>query len=187
MISHLNLFKCDELTLEEVETKHEYKEMINSIFLPCFYESINLFHDKKLDVNSTEEKIKTRIRDLVLLDKGIPVLCGSSFKNKAIGFLLDSIVDFLPEDKNDIETISGKEKRILKRSDDEIKAGLIFKIIADKYLENLAIFRVYSGLLKVGESLKNSANNKIERIGRIIRLESDKKYDIEEAHAGESV
>lgn len=178
-----NKFSTSELSINDIDTK--FKDYIETL-LPCFYDAINLTYKNKLDENSAEKDIKDRIRDLVVNGKGIPVLCGSSFKNKGIEFLLDSIVDFfpLPNEKVDIKI---SDDFFLKRIDEEKKSGLIFKVVTDKFLGNLAIFRVYSGVIKVGDTLKNSSSNKLEKIGRIIRLESDKKYDISEARSGDIV
>lgn len=134
----------------------------------------------------TEEEIIAAIRKGCISGKVIPTFCGSAFKNKGVQFLLDCVVDFLPA-PNDIPAIKGvlpDGTEALRHSDpDEPFAALAFKIINDKYGQ-LTFIRVYSGVLKKGDSITNMRTGKKLRIGRIVRMFADKREDIEEIEAG---
>jgi elongation factor G len=121
----------------------------------------------------------------------IPVLCGSSFKNKGVQPLLDAIVDFLPA-PTDIPAIRGlnpetgvEDKRVAR--DDEPFSALAFKIMADPYVGKLTFFRVYSGKVTSGSYVYNSTKNRRERIGRILRMHANHREEIDEAYAGDIV
>ncbi|SHF10459.1 translation elongation factor 2 (EF-2/EF-G) [Desulfofundulus australicus DSM 11792] len=139
----------------------------------------------------TEEEIKRGIRKATLAVKMIPVLCGSSFKNKGVQPLLDAIVDFLPA-PTDIPAIRGlnpetgvEDKRVAR--DDEPFSALAFKIMADPYVGKLTFFRVYSGKITSGSYVYNSTKNRRERIGRILRMHANHREEIDEAYAGDIV
>ncbi|MBE3585267.1 elongation factor G [Desulfofundulus thermocisternus] len=139
----------------------------------------------------TEEEIKRGIRKATLAVKMIPVLCGSSFKNKGVQPLLDAIVDFLPA-PTDIPAIRGlnpetgvEDKRVAR--DDEPFSALAFKIMADPYVGKLTFFRVYSGKVTSGSYVYNSTKNRRERIGRILRMHANHREEVDEAYAGDIV
>ena len=139
----------------------------------------------------TADEIKAAIRKGTIGMKINPVLCGSSFKNKGIQELLDAIVDFLPSPL-DIPPTVGKNPRtdkeeIRKASESEPFSGLVFKVVADPFIGKLEFVRIYSGKLKVGDLVFNVGKNENERIGRIVRMFSDERIDIEEAGAGEII
>lgn len=137
----------------------------------------------------TEEEIRKGIRQATISVKIIPVLCGSSFKNKGVQPLLDSIVDYMPApiDVPDIRGINpdtGEEdKRV--SSDNETFSALAFKIMADPYVGKLAFFRVYSGILKSGSYVYNSTKEKKERIGRILQMHANHREEITEVYSGD--
>ena len=139
----------------------------------------------------TADEIKAAIRKGTIGMKINPVLCGSSFKNTGIQELLDAIVDFLPSPL-DIPPTVGKNPRtdkeeIRKASESEPFSGLVFKVVADPFIGKLEFVRIYSGKLKVGDLVFNVGKNENERIGRIVRMFSDERIDIEEAGAGEII
>ena len=139
----------------------------------------------------TADEIKAAIRKGTIGMKINPVLCGSSFKNKGIQELLDAIVDYLPSPL-DIPPTVGKNPRtekeeIRKASESEPFSGLVFKVVADPFIGKLEFVRIYSGKLKVGDLVFNVGKNENERIGRIVRMFSDERIDIEEAGAGEII
>ncbi|WP_027718943.1 elongation factor G [Desulfovirgula thermocuniculi] len=139
----------------------------------------------------TVEEIKRGIRKATLACKMVPVLCGSSFKNKGVQPLLDAIVDFLPA-PTDIPAIrgfnpeTGVEDQRLAR-DDEPFSALAFKIMADPYVGKLTFFRVYSGKVTSGSYVYNSTKGKRERIGRILRMHANHREEIDAAYAGDIV
>lgn len=137
----------------------------------------------------SEQEIKTAIRKGTIGLKFIPVLCGSSFKNKGVQPLLDAVVDYLPSPL-DVPPIEGTDpdtgKESVRHSDDqEPFAALAFKIMSDPYVGKLTFFRVYSGTLKAGSYILNSTKGKKERIGRILRMHANHREDVEEIRAGD--
>ncbi|MCL6635515.1 MAG: elongation factor G [Peptococcaceae bacterium] len=139
----------------------------------------------------TEEEIREGLRKATLSVKLIPVLCGSSFKNKGVQPLLDAIVDYLPA-PTDVPAIRGVDPETGAETartarDDEPFSALAFKIMADPYVGKLTFFRVYSGHLKSGSYVYNSTKNRRERIGRILRMHANHREDIDEVFAGDIV
>lgn len=118
----------------------------------------------------------------------VPVLCGSAFKNKGIQPLLDSIVQFLPSPL-DVPPVEGhgKNDEIISRKTDskEKLSALIFKLMSDSYVENLAFIRIYSGTVKVGDKVFNPVKKKKEKIGKLIRLHANKREEVDELSAGD--
>lgn len=137
----------------------------------------------------TEEEINRALRKATLNVQLIPVVCGSSFKNKGIQLLLDAVVNYLPSPL-DIPAIKGvhpetdsEEERHAR--DDEPFAALAFKIMADPYVGKLAFFRVYSGTLKAGSYVFNSTTKKRERVGRLLKMHANHREEIDEVYAGD--
>jgi len=139
----------------------------------------------------TDEEIREGLRKATLAVKIIPVLCGSSFKNKGVQPLLDAIVDYLPA-PTDVAAIRGTApetgvEEIRAAGDDEPFSALAFKIMADTFVGKLTFFRVYSGRLKSGSYVYNSTKSRRERIGRILRMHANHREDIEEVYSGDIV
>jgi elongation factor G len=137
----------------------------------------------------TVEEIVYGIRKATLAVKIIPVLCGSSFKNKGVQLLLDAIVNYLPS-PTDVPPIKGidpetgeEDKRV--SSDDQPFSALAFKITTDPYVGSLTFFRVYSGILKSGSYVFNSTKNKKERIGRILQMHANRREEISQVSTGD--
>ena len=137
----------------------------------------------------TPEMLKRSIRKGTLEIKIFPVLCGASFKNKGVQLLLDAVVDYLPA-PTDLPPITGinpytshKEER--HDSPDEPLAGLVFKIATDPYVGKISFVRVYSGVLKAGETVYNSNLDKRERVSRILMMHANKREDVEQISAGD--
>jgi len=137
----------------------------------------------------TEQEIKKVLRRATLKVKIIPVLCGSSFKNKGVQSLLDSVIDYLPCPK-DIGEIWGhhvhSDDHITREIDDNEKfSSLAFKIMTDPFVGKLTFFRVYSGTLNAGSYTFNPNSNKKERIGRLLQMHANHREDIDEVFAGD--
>src|SRR5690606_9338766 len=131
------------------------------------------------------------IRRGVLAVKLIPVLCGSSFKNKGVQLLLDAIVDYLPSPA-DLPPVVGtnpntnaEEERSL--NDERPLAGLAFKVMADPYVGKLVYVRVYSGSMKAGSYVYNASKRKMERVARILRMHANHREEIKECWSGDIV
>lgn len=138
-----------------------------------------------------EDLIRAALRKGTIELRITPVLCGSAFKNKGVQQLLDAIVDYLPCPL-DIPPVRGIEphtgKEITKRAtDDEPFSALAFKIMTDPFVGQLTFLRVYSGILSSGSYVYNSTKDVKERIGRLLKMHSNKREDIKEVHAGDIV
>lgn len=137
----------------------------------------------------SNDEIRAALRRATILSKCTPVMCGSAFKNKGVQPLLDGVVYYLPA-PSDILPVHGtnpdtKNEEVRKASDDEPFSGLVFKIMTDPYVGQLAFFRVYSGVLKAGSSVLVSSRGKEERIGRIVKMHANKREEISEVYAGD--
>jgi len=135
------------------------------------------------------EELKEALRKATIANKLVPVLCGSSLKNKGTQPLLDAVVYYLPHPL-DLPPVQGTDidsgEIIERKSDDsEPFCALVFKIATDPYVGNLSYFRVYSGKLTKGSYVLNTTNGNKERIGRILRMSADKREDIDEILAGD--
>jgi elongation factor G len=137
----------------------------------------------------TPEEIRAGLRKATIAVKVVPVLCGSSFKNKGVQPLLDAIVYYLPSPV-DIPAVRGinpetGDEDFRKASDSEPFSALAFKIMADPYVGKLTFFRVYSGVLKAGSYVLNSTKGKKERIGRLLRMHANHREEIDEVCSGD--
>src|ERR1700730_7088737 len=135
------------------------------------------------------EELRASIRRSTIALKLVPVLAGSAFKNKGIQPLLDAVVDFLPSPSElpPVEglTTDGPEPVLRRASDDQPFAALAFKIMTDPYVGHLTYIRVYSGVLKTGQSVYNSSRKTRERMGRLLRMHANKREEIESIEAGD--
>ena len=137
----------------------------------------------------TQEEIIAGLRERCLKMEAVPMLCGSSYKNKGVQFLLDSVIRFLPSplDVDHVKGINPKtgEEEERKTSDEEPFAGLAFKIATDPFVGSLAYFRCYSGTLSAGSYVYNSTKDKKERVGRLVQMHSNERKDISEICSGD--
>ncbi|WP_033781480.1 elongation factor G [Helicobacter pylori] len=140
---------------------------------------------EELSVEEIKKGIKTGCLNMSL----VPMLCGSSFKNKGVQTLLDAVIDYLPAPTEvmDIRGVDPKteEEVFVKSSDDGEFAGLAFKIMTDPFVGQLTFVRVYRGKLESGSYVYNSTKDKKERVGRLLKMHSNKREDIKEVYAGE--
>ena len=138
----------------------------------------------------TREELIAGIRKATIAQKIFPVICGTAFKNKGVQNLLDSVILYLPSPL-DVPAVQGtdvndKNKVIERKSDDkEPFAALIFKIMTDPFVGQLAFLRVYSGVLKTGDSVYNVAKGRTERVGRLVKMHANKREEIHEIRAGD--
>jgi elongation factor G len=167
--------KVEELRHELVEAAVEFDEELLTKYLDG--------HDP------SEEELRQAIRKATIAGAMTPVLCGSSFKNKGVQQLLNSVIDFLPSPV-DVPHITGhlphEETTVERKSDDkEPFAALAFKIMTDPYVGKLTYFRVYSGSLPAGSYVYNSVKDRRERIGRLLQMHANRRDEIEEVYAGD--
>ena len=138
----------------------------------------------------TAEELKAGIRKATIAQKIFPVVCGTAFKNKGVQNLLDAVVDYLPSPL-EVPSIQGTDvndtSRTVERhaSDTEPFAALVFKIMTDPFVGQLAFIRVYSGRLASGDTIYNVAKSRRERIGRLVKMHANKREEITEVLAGD--
>ena len=176
-----------------VEIPDEYKEqaeLARQNLIEACAEHDDTLLDKYFNGEEiTPAEMLTVLRKATVAMQVIPVICGSSYKNKGVQILLDAIVDLLPA-PTDVPAIKGEyrgKEELRHPADSEPLAGLIFKIMVDPFVGKLAFFRIYSGVIKTGMAVLNSVKDKKERIGRILRMHANSRKDIEEAGAGDIV
>ena len=136
----------------------------------------------------TEEEIKGALRKGTIANHIVPMICGSSYKNKGVQELIDAVVDYLPA-PTDIEDVRGVDEEgnevVRKTSDDEPFAALAFKIMTDPFVGKLCFFRVYSGTCEAGSTILNATKGKKDRLGRILLMHANNRQDIDKVYAGD--
>jgi len=143
------------------------------------------------DEEISEAEIKSLLRRVTLASEATPVLCGSSFKNTGVQPLLDGIVDYLPspvevKETNAIEVESGLPVTIMV-SDETQPTALVFKILTDPHVGQLAFIRLYSGVVETGMQLYNSSRKCYERVGRLLKMHANKREEVKKIYAGDIV
>ena len=136
----------------------------------------------------TVEEIYRALRKATLALEIVPVLCGSAFKNKGVQPLLDSVIRFLPSpvDIPMVEAMDKDGERLeLKTGPQERFCGLVFKLMSDSFVENLAFVRVYSGVLELGDKIFNPVKRKKEKISKLLKLHANKREEVQEIRAGD--
>lgn len=134
-------------------------------------------------------ELKKLLRAAVCANKVFPTFCGTALKNKGVQLVLDGVVDYLPSPLDvpaakGINPDTGAEE-VREASDTAPFAALIFKLQTDPFVGQLSFFRVYSGTFEAGQTIYNASNGKTERVGRMVRLQADKREEIKKVHAGE--
>jgi elongation factor G len=134
------------------------------------------------------EEIKAGLRQRTIASEIVPMLCGSAFKNKGVQAMLDAVIEYMPA-PTDIPPVRGElengKQGERKASDDEPFAGLAFKIMTDPYVGQLIFFRVYSGVVKSGDTIYNPIKGRKERIGRILQMHANQREEIKAVCAGD--
>jgi len=179
-------FHFEEIPADMVDQVAEYREKL--------IEAAADFDEKIMEkylegAEITPEEIKKAIRKGTISIDITPVICGSSFKNKGVQNLLDSVVEFLPSPL-DVPSITGVSPKSgdedsRKTADAEPFSALAFKIMTDPFVGQLTFFRVYSGVMSAGSYVYNSTKDQKERIGRLVKMHSNKREDVKEVYAGD--
>ncbi|PHR23518.1 MAG: elongation factor G [Desulfotalea sp.] len=140
------------------------------------------------DTIVSASEIYKALRKATLALEIVPVLCGSAFKNKGVQTLLDGVIEFLPSPL-DVKSIEGEGSNgeiVTRKSDPNAKlTGLVFKLMTDSFVENLAFVRVYSGKITVGDKVYNPVKKKQEKISKIMKLHANKREEVQEISAGD--
>lgn len=181
-------FLVKELAAEQAEDALEYRQQL----LEKLAEFDDSILEKYLDgVEITVDDIQHALRSLTIQNRIVPVLCGSSFKNKGVQMLLDAVVDYLPSplDKPAVRGINPKTGEELSRQPDVDgpMCALAFKVAVDPYVGKLTYFRIYSGKVKIGGTVMNSGKSRRERITKILKMHANHREEIQEALAGDIV
>src|SRR5690625_4229109 len=191
---HAIFYKDDLGTMHEPqEIPEEYKEQAEELrgnlieAVADYDEDIMMAYLEGEEISV--EDLKAAIRKATLDVELYPVFCGSAFKNKGVQLILDVVIDYLLA-PTDIEAIKGivpdSEEEVTRPADDkEPFSALAFKVMADPFVGKLTFFRVYSGILKAGSYVLNTAKGKRERIGRILQMHANSREEIAEIHCGE--
>ena len=179
-------YDIEEIPAELMDKAQEYREKL----LESVAEQDEVLMEKYLGGEELSvEEIKKGIKAGCLNMSLIPMLCGSSFKNKGVQTLLDAVVDFLPAPTEvaEIRGINPKDESEIsvESSDKGAFAGLAFKIMTDPFVGQLTFVRAYRGMLESGSYVLNSTKGKKERVGRLLKMHSNKREDIKEIYAGE--
>ena len=180
-----------DIRVEEIpEDMQELAEKYRSELIEAIAENDEELMMKYLDGEElTIPEMKVAIRKETIANTIVPVVCGTSYKNKGVQKLLDAIVDYMPA-PTDIEDIKGvnpdTEEEETRPSDDNAPfAALAFKIATDPFVGKLCFFRVYSGVVEAGSTVYNSVKDNRERMGRILQMHANHRQDIDICYAGD--
>jgi elongation factor G len=184
----------EDIPAEYVDEANHYREQLIEKVSEASDELLEKYlHGQPISEEEIKAVIRKRTIESVRKDAApfVPVICGSAFKNKGVQPLLDAVVDYLPSPL-DIPAISGLDPRKAEETlverpakDDAPFAALVFKIMTDPFVGQLAFIRVYSGVLESGSSAYNSTKQRSERIGRLLKMHANKREEIKEVYAGD--
>lgn len=178
--------RVEEIPADMLEMAQQYH---NELIEKVSEVDEELFEKYVAEEEITVPEIKAALRKATLENRLVPVICGTSFKNKGVQKLLDAVVDYMPSPL-DVPPIKGidadTEEEIERRaSDDEPFSALAFKIATDPYVGKLCFFRVYSGVATVGSTVYNATKGTRERLGRIVQMHANNRKDVEEVRTGD--
>ena len=177
-----------DIPTEMEEMVHEYRDRLFAAVAEWDDELLEKYLD---GIEITPEEIKVGLRQAVLSSKVVPVLCGSALKNKGVQPLLDGIVSYLPA-PTDVKPVVGfnpktEEEETRHADKNEPFCALAFKIITDPHVGKLTYLRIYSGVLRKGDTVYNSKSKKYERIGRLMQMHANKREEHQSVSAGDIV
>ncbi|MFA7318605.1 MAG: elongation factor G [Sulfuricella sp.] len=178
-------FEEREIPADLLTTCQEWREKMVESAAEASEELMNKYLEEG-DLSIAD--IKKGLRQRTIASEIVPMMCGSAFKNKGVQAMLDAVVEFMPSPL-DVPPVKGilEDESIGERraADDEAFSGLAFKIMTDPYVGQLIFFRVYSGVVKSGDTIYNPVKGKKERIGRILQMHANQREEIKEVHAGD--
>ncbi|MEQ1662761.1 MAG: elongation factor G [Thiobacillus sp.] len=178
-------FELREIPEGLLETCKKWRETM----VEAAAESSEEMMNKYLEAGDlSAEDIKSGLRARTVASEIVPMMCGSAFKNKGVQAMLDAVVEFMPA-PTDVLPVQGEldngSMGERKPSDDEKFSALAFKVATDPYVGQLIFFRVYSGVVKSGDTIYNSVKGKKERLGRILQMHANQREEIKEVRAGD--
>ena len=194
LIKNVAYYYVDDLgtRAETRDIPDDYKEQAEEYRTKMIEEVAELDEDLMMKYlegeEPTEDEIKKALRKGVVNVEIVPVLCGSSYKNKGVQLMLDAVVDYMPSPL-DVPPIQGElpdgTEASRKSDDNEPFSALAFKVMTDPYVGKLTFFRVYSGTLNSGSYVLNATKNKRERVGRILQMHANSRQEIKTVYAGD--
>jgi elongation factor G len=178
-------FNFEEIPTDLLATAKEWREKM----VEAAAEASEEFMNKYLEEGDlSEEEITLGLRTRTIAGEIQPMLCGTAFKNKGVQRMLDAVIELMPSPL-DVKAIKGfdeDEKEITRKADDNEKfAALAFKLMTDPFVGQLTFVRVYSGVLKKGDTVYNAVRGKKERIGRIVQMHANNREEVDEIRAGD--
>ena len=178
-------FEYKDVPAELLDTAKEWREKMVEAAAEANEELMNKYLEEG---DLSEDEIKQGLRQRTIATEVQPMLCGTAFKNKGVQRMLDAVIDFLPSPV-DIPPVAGTdedEQPVTRKADDGEKfSALAFKLMTDPFVGQLTFVRVYSGVLKKGDTVLNTVKGKKERIGRIVQMHANNREEIEEIIAGD--
>jgi elongation factor G len=178
-------FTFEEIPANLVELAKEWREKMVEAAAEASEELMNKYLEEG---DLTEEEITAGLRVRTINSEIQPMLCGTAFKNKGVQRMLDAVLELMPSPL-DVKAIKGfdeDEKEVTRKADDEEKfSALAFKLMTDPFVGQLTFVRVYSGVLKKGDTVYNSVRGKKERIGRIVQMHANNREEVDEIRAGD--
>jgi elongation factor G len=178
-------FTFEEIPAHLVEVAKEWREKMVEAAAEASEELMNKYLEEG---DLTEEEITHGLRVRTINSEIQPMLCGTAFKNKGVQRMLDAVLELMPSPL-DVKAIKGfdeDEKEITRKADDNEKfAALAFKLMTDPFVGQLTFVRVYSGVLKKGDTVYNAVRGKKERIGRIVQMHANNREEVDEIRAGD--
>ncbi len=178
-------FHFEEIPADLVATAEEWREKMVEAAAEANEELMNKYLEEG---ELTEEEITLGLRTRTIAGEIQPMLCGTAFKNKGVQRMLDAVIELMPSPL-DVKAIKGfdeDEKEVIRKADDGEKfAALAFKLMTDPFVGQLTFVRVYSGVLKKGDTVYNAVRNKKERIGRIVQMHANNREEVDEIRAGD--
>ncbi|MDP2988412.1 elongation factor G, partial [Hydrogenophaga sp.] len=178
-------FEFQEIPAELLETAKIWREKMVEAAAEASEELMNKYLEEG---DLTEEEITHGLRVRTLAVEIQPMLCGTAFKNKGVQRMLDAVIELMPSpvDIEDVKGTDDDEEVTTRRPDDNEKfSALAFKLMTDPYVGQLTFVRVYSGVMKKGDSVYNPIKGKKERIGRIVQMHANNRQEVEEIRAGD--
>jgi len=178
-------FTFEEIPAELLETAKEWREKMVEAAAEASEDLMNKYLEEG---DLSEEEITQGLRIRTINSEIQPMLCGTAFKNKGVQRMLDAVIELMPSPL-DVKAIKGfdeDEKEIIRKADDNEKfAALAFKLMTDPFVGQLTFVRVYSGVLKKGDTVYNAVRGKKERIGRIVQMHANNREEVDEIRAGD--
>jgi elongation factor G len=178
-------FDYRDIPAELAEQAAEWREKMVEAAAEASEELMNKYLDEG---DLTEAEIKGALRQRTIASEIVPMMCGTAFKNKGVQAMLDGVIEYLPSPV-DIPPVGGRDEDdqpvVRKAEDTEKFSALAFKIMTDPFVGQLIFFRVYSGMIKSGDTVFNPIKNKKERLGRILQMHANQREEIKEVFAGD--